>query len=202
MSDFQLKIYPRGFLGKPLEAQLKMKAKPFESRLNALAVRVNIFTPQVNTVDANPVVESLYGQWINGRPETTSFDFRKKVMIAALDAFGTSNFYEWIAAQHASPAFGDLHKRFLEDTLFFLQNGRRQMDLTTWTSLVTINDSGERTEDWSDLAKEFFGIADADHQWRRSENRQLTEVIQKWLSHARGFDDLVGSLHLLFGNLT
>ena len=202
MSDFQLKIYPRGFLGKPLEAQLKMKAKPFESRLNALAVRVNIFTPQVNSVDANPVVESLYGQWINRAPETTSFEFRKKVLIAALDAFGTDNFYEWFVAQHASPAFGDLHKRFLEDTLFFLQNGRRQMDLMTWTSLVTINDSGERSFETPELAREFFGIADADHQWRRPTNRKITEVIQTWLTHARGFDDLVGSLHLLFGNLT
>lgn len=202
MSDFQLKIYPRGFLGKPLEAQLKMKAKPFESRLNALAVRVNIFTPQVNSVDANPVVETLYGQWINRSPETTSFEFRKKVLIAALDAFGTDNFYEWFAAQHASPAFGDLHKRFLEDTLFFLQNGKRQMDLMTWTSLVTINDAGERLFETTELAREFFGIADADHQWRRPDNRKITEVIQKWLTHARGFDDLVGSLHLLFGNLT
>lgn len=202
MNDFQLKIYPRGFLGKPLEAQLKLKARPFEARYNALAVRVNIFTPQVNSVDANFIVEALYGKWINREPDTTSFEFRKKVWIAALDAFGTSNFYEWFAAQHASPSFGDLHKRFLEDTLFFLQNGRRQMDLTTWTSLITINDSGERFSEPSAAVKEFFGIADADHQWRRSENRQLTEVIQKWLSHARGFDDLVGSLHLLFGNLT
>ena len=202
MSDFQLKIYPRGFLGKPLEAQLKMKSRPFESRLNALAVRVNIFTPQVNSVDANPTVETLYGQWINRHPETTSFDFRKKVMIAALDAFGTDNFYEWFVAQHASPAFGDLHKRFLEDTLYFLQNGRREIDLTTWTSLITVSDSGERSAELTNEVKEFFGIPDADHQWRRSQNRQLTEVVQKWLAPARGFDDLVGSLHLLFGNLT
>ncbi len=202
MSDFQLKIYPRGFLGKPLEAQLKMKSRPFESRLNALAVRVNIFTPQVNSVDANPTVETLYGQWINRAPETTSFEYRKKVWIAALNAFGTNNFYEWFVAQYASPAFGDLHKRFLEDTLHFLQEGRREIDLTVWTSLISVTDAGERDLELADDGKEFFGIADAEHQWRRADNRQLTEVIQKWLTHARGFDDLVGTLHLLFGNLT
>jgi hypothetical protein len=87
-NEVALKIYPRGFLGRVLDTQLKLQPRPFEARLNALAVKVNIFTPQVNSVDANPIVESLYGQWINRAPETTSFEFRKKVMIAALSALG------------------------------------------------------------------------------------------------------------------
>ncbi|MDR3392214.1 MAG: hypothetical protein P4L77_10830 [Sulfuriferula sp.] len=197
-----LKLYPRGFLGAPLAPVLKIKPKPFESRLNALAVRVNIFTPQVATVDANPTVEALYGKWINRDPEMTSFEFRKKVWIAALAAFGTNNFFEWFYAQQASPAFGDMHRRFLEDTILFLQTGRRNLNLEAWTDLVTVQDSGDRSNVYSEDAKVFFGIADADAQYRRPQNRQLTEVIQRWSTHARGFDDLVVTLHLLFGNLT
>jgi hypothetical protein len=201
MNELALKIYPRGFLGRPLEPQLKAK-RPFESRLNALAVKVNIFTPQVSSVDANPHVEALYGQWINRAPETTSFEFREKVLNAALSAFGTDSFYEWYAAQVHSPAFGDTHKRFLEDTLLFLQTGKRTMFVETWSALVTIQDGGERTAEFTEPAKEYFGIPTPDAQYRKPQNRDLTSTIQQWVSHARGFDDLVGTLHLLFGNLT
>jgi hypothetical protein len=201
-NEVALKIYPRGFLGRVLDTQLKLQPRPFEARLNALAVKVNIFTPQVNSVDANPIVESLYGQWINRAPETTSFEFRKKVMIAALSAFGTDSFYDWFSAQMLSPAFGDMHRRFLDDTLVFLQTGRREMFLETWTSLVTVRDSGERIEEFNQHEREFFGIKDPEAQYREPMNRQLVDVIQCWVSHPTGFNDLVGSLHLLFGNLT
>ena len=197
-----LKIYPRGFLGKPLEAQLKTKPRPFEARLSSLAVKVNLFTPQVNSIDANPTIETLYGKWINRAPETTAFEFRKQVLIAALSAFGTDNFLEWYAAQSLSPAYGDMHRRFLEDTLLFLQEGRRTMSLENWSALLTVQDSGERVSDITSEAKEFFGIEEPDARYRKPVNRSLTVIIQKWVTHARGFDDLVGSLHLLFGNLT
>lgn len=197
-----LKIYPRGFLGAPLAAQLKIKPRPFESRLNALAVRVNIFTPQTSSVDANPDVEALYGKWINQEPGWNSFEFKRSVFISAFGAFGTKDFFEWFYSQQASPAFGDMHRRFLEDTIVFLQTGRRNLNLEAWASLITVRDSGERVNVYTEEAKVFFGIADANAQYRRAQYRQLPEVLGQWLSHARGFDDLVGTLHILFGNLT
>jgi hypothetical protein len=202
VNEVALKIYPRGFLGKPLEAQLKAKPRSIASQLSSIAVKVNLFTPQVNSVDANPLVETLYGKWINRAPETTSFEFRKQVFIAALDAFGTDSFFHWYGAQMYSPSYGDMHRRFLEDTLLFLQEGRRTMSLETWAALVTIQDSGERVADLSDCAKEFFGVKVPDAQYRQPQNREIPEIIQRWVSHPRGFDDLVGSIHLLFGNLT
>lgn len=201
MAEVALKVYPRGFLGKPLEAQLKAKPRPFEARLSSLAVRVDLFTPQVNSVDSNPIVETLYGKWINRAPETTSFEFRKQVLIAALDAFGTDSFFAWFGAQPLSPAFGDMHKRFLEDTLLFLKEGRRTMSLENWASLVRLDDAGERNLELSPLAKEFFGVKVPDAQYREPQNRDLVTIIQKWVSHARGFDDLVSTLHVLFGDL-
>jgi hypothetical protein len=202
MTDVALKIYPRGFLGRPLEPQVKLKAKPFEARLNALAVRVNVFTPQVNSVDANPMVESLYGKWINRAPETVGFDFKEKVLIAALGAFGTENFLDWYASQLYSPVFGDMHRRFLLDTLYFLINGRRNMSIENWTALVSVNDSGEKLEEFNPQEREFFGIKDPDAQYRQPQNRSLYEIIQLWVSHPSGFDDLVSTLHLLFGDLS
>ncbi len=202
MNEVSLKIYPRGFLGKPLDAQLKVQPRPFEARLNALAVRVNVFVPQVSTVDANPLVEALYGQWINRAPETTSFEFREKVMIAALDAFGTPNFLYWYGAQVHSPAFGDTHRRFLEDTIQFLSTGRRNLTLETWSALLTVRDSGEVVDEYSEVAKEFFGMPTPDAQYREFRNRGVGEIVQRWLIQPTGFDDLVGSLHLLFGNFT
>jgi hypothetical protein len=195
-----LKLYPRGFLGKPLEARFSTKRRLGDSQYSGLPVSVKLVTQQMNSVDANPTVEALYGRWINRAPATTAFEFRKQVLNAALDAFGTDNFFYWYTAQAGSPAFGDLHRDFMEDTLHYIQTGQRKMCLENWQALLTTDDSGERSEELSSAAKAFFGIKTPEEQWRSPQYRRLDEVIQKWCSQPTGFEDLLSTLHVLFGN--
>jgi hypothetical protein len=157
-------------------------------------------TPQQNTADANPVVETLYAQYIKRAASTMSFEFREKVLIAALDAFGDKNFYSWYKTQLQSPAVGDVHLRFLDDVLRFISTGRRQMSLETWASFLQMNDAGERPQEFTPTAQEFFKIY-KDGVYPSISQYSLANVIQQWLSQPGGIEDLLGTLHLLFGNL-
>jgi hypothetical protein len=192
------RLYPRGFLGKVLPPRLVAKAKPYEVRVRT-TTSVGIVTPQQNTADANPVVEVLYAQYIKRAAATMSFEFREKILIAALDAFGDKNFLSWFEAQLQSPAVGDVHLRFLDDTLRFIRTGRRTMSLETWSSFLQMNDAGERPTDLTDYANEYFVVRMGPRGDRSC--CSLVNTIQEWLSQPGGVEDLLGTLHLLFGHL-
>jgi hypothetical protein len=195
----QLRLYPRGFLGAEIAPQIERTPKPFLENITRAQFHVQDFKTMESDLFANPHVENLYAEYIKQSARTESFEFRKKVAQVALQAFGTMNFEFWYSAQHRVPACGDLHNRFLTDTLRFIQEGRREMSLETWQNLVTITDEGDQVGGLSDYAKSFFGIGNGHFQPARF-NTQLTEVLQMWLSKPNGQDDLIGTLHILFGN--
>lgn len=200
-----LRMFPRGFLGADLQPQLVRSPDQVSSILTQkFAFHVDLVglpgtSGKVNMM-ANPHVEGLYVEYIKKTIMSGSFEFRKKVLHAALHAFGTADFNIWFEAQFKTPACGDLHKRFLDDILKFIVTGRRDMSLENWGSLITITDEGDNIGSISDYAKDFFGIGKGARVHDR-QNYLLTEIIQRWCSQPNGFEDLLGTLHILFGNV-
>lgn len=178
-----LQLYPRGFLGEAF---------------NSSVPGVVGDRPRNKPV-AHPSIETLYVQYIKRNVSMESADFRKNVLIVALGAFGTKNFDHWVISQQQSPVFGDLHNQFIDDTLQFIETGRRQLSIENWDALIGENDRGERLIGYSDVAKEFFGIT-ADGYSRFPRNRAITDVIQLWVSKPGGFGDMLCTMHVLFGN--
>jgi hypothetical protein len=169
--------------------------------MNQLQVRVNVVQPQVNTLDPNPEIEQYYRRWLGEGQSLNTFEFHEKVLIAAIEAFGTDDFHIWFMAQYRSPAFGDLHQRFLDDTLNFIEHGTRSLSLQNWMQVVNQTDTDAHEQILSAKAAEFFGIAIPGHRHREAKNRSLLPVIQKWLSHPQGFEDFLLSLRVFFGEL-
>jgi hypothetical protein len=191
-------IYPRGFLGAILAPQIEKQPAPFESEYRKLQNNLNLFQSSPGQISTNGNVESLYSKYIRNTYKAASFDFQKLVLITALSAFGTDAFDFWYLKQLESPSVGDLHRRFLDDCLNFITTGRREMDLTTWDSLLDYSDSGEMRTGVSEVAAEFFGIT-TNGQVRQRRNTMLVEVLQEWCSRPNGLEDLLCSLHVLFG---
>jgi hypothetical protein len=187
----QFRLYPRGFLGANINSQTERTPKPFTGVLKMTQYTVNDKKSSKGGPPANPHVEALYAQYIKKNPSWGSFDFRKETLLTALGAFGTRSFRSWYLSQHQSPACGDLHNRFLTDTLRYINEGRREMGLMTWGSLITMTDEGNSVGPVSEYAKNLFK-----HDFGNS----LTSVIQKWISHDGGLEDMLGTLHILFGN--
>jgi hypothetical protein len=193
------KFYPRGFVGGSLPIRLAVKPKPYEIKIRS-KVQVGLIVPLQTTVEPNASIEILYAQYIKRSADTKSFEFREAALITALHAFGLPNFYNWYMSQLAADTVGDMHVRFLADTLKFLHTGRREMTLETWAQLVKPDSEAIRPITPCAMAKEYF----------RMENREyplnpalfsMADTIQQWCAQPQGFEDLLGTLHVLFGNI-
>lgn len=196
-SDF--KLYPRGFLGAPQGPKIEKMPRPFDEQLSRVQTQFSLLRPtESNSLVPNQNVESLYSEYINNGARVLDFDFRKRVLITALNAFGTTMFDMWYQKQTTSPAFGDLHSQFIDDTLRFIADGKREMSVETWGSLLTYSDKGELHREVSEYAAEFFGISTRGYN-RHRRNATLVEIIQQWTSKPNGFEDLLCTLHVLFG---
>ena len=195
------KIYPRGFLGASLGERIERALKPFEDRLLTQQYRVDLFQMPTPTVEVNSNVEALYVEYVKNGGATAAFEFRERILHSALAAFGTSNFSYWFTEQHRSPATGDLHRRFLDDMLRFIRTGQREMSLENWHSILNLSDLDGNITPLSEYANEFFGISSHGYN-RQPRNTDLIEVIQDWCAQPGGIEDMLGCLHVMFGNIT
>lgn len=194
MPDSQLKLYPRGFIGAVLAPRVIKKHTQAETNQGFRTQDVAVLANQNRFDTPNPVVEELYNTYLLDSQSAKSFDFRQRVLQAALTAFGHLNFQLWFQTQYDNTSAGELHGRFLVDTLKFLDRGRREMSLETWAAIITIDSGSDTIGPLPKEARDFFGIAQS---WKRESD--YPSIIQLWCSQPGGLEDLLGTLHILFG---
>ena len=192
----KFRLYPRGFLGSKIMPQNIRTSDPFFNKINHHQFNVASSTMGGGAIDTspnipgNPFVEGLYTDYIKNIDRTTSFEFKVNILQVALAAFGTLDFKEWVEVQYKILQTGDNHSRFIKDTIQFIQTGRRDMSLETWHSLLKMTDEGNQI---GDIPKEISEYIE--------NNNDLVEIIVDWCSKKNGLEDLLGTLHILFGNV-
>jgi hypothetical protein len=191
------RIYPRGFLGAALGIQPKPIVKPHEARVRTHQFNPAMFQAPRVDVEVNHNVEEIWSRMLRHSYSTLDFNFREKVLIVALGAFGTTDFRQWVYTQFEGPSTGELHAEFVEDTLKFILTGKRKMTVTNWESLLTLSDITTNVTAHSKQINEFFTNPDT----KQTINLKLTDVLIRWCSHEGGFEDLVQTLHVLFGDI-
>ena len=196
----KLRLYPRGFLGGDISPQVERTKEPFKDEINSMRYSVNQHNSSGNSIVANPHVEALYAALIKNNIKINDPTFRTKILTVAMTAFGTNNFLIWVLSQYNSPAASDLHNNFILDTLHYIEYGSRDMSLENWMALLTITDEGNNIGTINDKVKEFFGVNKDAPIGLAKLNIQLVDIIQKWCSKPNGLEDLIGTLHILFGN--
>ena len=189
------RIYPRGFLGATMGAPLEKIPKPFGERLDLHQFHTGPTGKNGSKAEVNVNVEMLYAKYIKEKNSSINHAFREQVLIVALSAFGTKNFTEWFEQQHMSPTTGDLQRQFLDDTIHFIKHGRREICLETWDSLLSSYEVDSNITPITSYAIDFFGLNS-----RHNEPRMVIDIIQSWCSQPNGMEDLLGTLHILFGN--
>ena len=200
-AESRLRMYPRGFLGGDVRPQVERTADPYSGQVKKHQFIANDRGAAASYIAANPFIEGLYSDYVRNNINTEIFEFRKKVLEAAMGAFGTDSFLVWYLSQFSSPAASDLHNRFLSDTIKYISCGARDMSLETWQSLLIITDEGNNIGSIPEKTKEFFGVYNNGDLSRADSNTSLVDVIQKWCSKENGLEDLLGTLHILFGNV-
>jgi hypothetical protein len=189
-------VYPRGFLGfnigLPVEKRGANTAKLLES------VRFNKEIDETRLVISNKKIEELYLAMQTAQASTKSFDFRERILLVALHAFGTQSFLDWLILQEKSPYLSDTHRRFINDTLEFISTGKRAMSVVTWKSFIRVRElnGGDSTPELK--TRKFFcinGPVDT-----ASQRYSLKTVLTSWVGQPGGFEDLLFTLHILFGD--
>ena len=189
-------IYGRGFLG--FENGMTRKDDPtLDIRKQAALVRFQKPTTKMKGYGTfNEAVDKLYIQLMKHERDLTSFSYRRAVLIEAMRAFGTYSFKDWCKLQTDSFYFTENHRRFLEDTLNFIRTGERQFGLRPWEFTLSQENATFQSkkvpfdyESYFSSFQEEFGSSD----------HSVIGTIQRWTAQPKGFEDMIISLHLIFG---
>ncbi len=189
-------VYPRGFLGFDIGLPPVDKSANLNKIIEAVRLNKQISTRQ-RIVISNHDVENIWKQYKFGNRFIASMAFRESILQTALRAFGTDSFYEWCELQDRNGFMSEMHKHFLNDTFTFLKTGKRNICLQHWMRMVHIKDITAEDESTEYQYKEYFGLS-SPIQLRRETD--LNNTIINWTSQKNGFEDLAGTLHILFGD--
>lgn len=198
-SNQLLKIYPSGFLGSASVIQ----TEPIDMIVNVKNLlnktRVNKSTPYTASQEVVLMWEEAL---INGK-EFKSFEYKEKILVLAMKAFGTRLFKHWIDAQVDNTMCGDTHYRWIDETLKYVLEGTpRSFQYNTWLTVLSASRPDTEAKGYSKVMYSHFGNGKASILVSPNRNpRTMTVVdfIHAWVSRENGIEDLTASLNVLFG---
>lgn len=139
----------------------------------------------------DPRVHNLYLIFTNEPKRAIYWEFRKQVIDLAQTVFAGQ--FNWFIRQDTNAAVVDQNYLFLLDTVRFIATGRRRLSIYTWPALLSYNvPVGLAVDSRAEISKLFIELA---------LESDINVVIQRWLSHKGGFDDMMYTLNMLFGNV-
>lgn len=186
-----LRKYPSGFFGSA-----SVKDTQAIDTANNQAQQFNVSNVAAPTVyPANLEVSLIWSVVTGNLPEIKTFEFRERVLRAALKAFGTNNLYDWIQIQKQSDRYDEYHARWIDETLSFAFHGTpRSFSTNNWTALLDTVLPALTSKADSDVVKNVFSEG-----LRVGTSFTFKQFLQNWLSQKNGIDDLTNSLYVLYG---
>lgn len=148
----------------------------------------------------SPTIKQLFVEW-NSKPELLrDFDFRERILDAAYKSFGTYNLFQWLTMQSEKPTISELHARFLYETLDFLMGDTpRSIDQSSWLRLIEADEKPVTVR--LDFKKYFKSDVNSNEiSYPEKLPTKLEGIIQRWVTKERGFEDLLLSLFVIFGD--
>ena len=191
-NNFQ--IYPRGFLGKVTEDSVPKQRSQIQEIYDRLQYNANIFIPSGVQIPYSADAENLYNLHVRRVTDTMSFSYKENALRTALTAFGTHNFSVWVSLQRHNRAFGNTQRAFLKDTVKFLEKGERELSLENWEALLSAGADIECEETIQDILSKLQACLS-----NPTGLVTVRDVVKRWVSYYNGLNDLVVSLHILFG---
>lgn len=198
-SNQLLKIYPSGFLGSASVIQ----TEPIDMIVNVKNLlnrtRVNKATPYTASQD----VVLMWEEALMNNKEFKSFEYKEKILVIAMKAFGTRLFKHWIDAQVDNPMSGDTHYRWIDETLKYVLEGvPRAFQYNTWLTVLSAARPDTEAKGYSKVMYDHFGNGRASILMgpnRNPRTMSIVDFIHAWVSRENGIEDLAASLNVLFG---
>lgn len=133
-------------------------------------------------------VETLWSFLKDRTITVDSWSYERRVLDTALRLFG--DFDQWLADNRANPRVIGYSAGFIDDTVNYINTGLRQMSPLTWLELLHEGD------DAPSVTSTHFTPSHLSVQVGES----TVQILQRWCAHPNGFEDLISTLHVLFGN--
>jgi hypothetical protein len=197
--------YPRGFLGVGSGTnETQQSPGDYARLLTAVKLNKQITAPKSSYLP-HPGVKALWLSYMEGAGTINNMVFRERVLMTALQVFTSEvpgSFYHWCKLQEKSPFFTSNHRRFLNDTFRFIETGARGIQLLTWVSIVKCDPYEPSSAAVAYEVDSFFGSqkASTDGTVSDSKSNALADNLCRWTQHLDGFNDLLGTMNILFGD--
>lgn len=144
-------------------------------------------------------ITKLYNKWCGDPNCLKDFDTREELLRYAKQLFGNPSFFKWVNLQVNYADLADLHEAFLTDTLEYLVNSERRLETVQWIRMLEkAIKSVENTVNFDRFFdKELYGRKVGYDKILPS---NLVEILRIWTSKPKGFEDLLVTLYVIFGN--
>ena len=137
----------------------------------------------------DPAWATLYAEFQSGTVNAESMEFRMRVIAMARRLFG--NFNEWLDAQDQNPKISDQAYQLVQDTVTYLNLGRRPVDISCRSGIIADQIRNNR----------YSNPKAVERRTRLRDQLQVdrSDVLFRWVQPRDGFGDLVQSLNVFFG---
>jgi hypothetical protein len=190
-------LYPRGFLGYDINLPQTSDETNNFFKYSTLPTPVSHRVTGDDKFTFNENVAALYKDMITGVSKVSEFGFREKIIVATMSAFGTDSFKQWCYLQTQGTYFTQLHRNFIEDTLGYLNTGKRSVGLTSWLSILQAKPEFKNVGQSTKITDYFEN--NALYSVTR-EKDSVADSILIWSYYEDGFSDLLSTLNILFGD--
>jgi len=139
-------------------------------------------------------ITTLFYSYNANKDLIKDLNFIKETITAIKEAVGNKSFLKWLLMQIKYARLSSLHKNFLYDTLNYLASNKRDMEVSQWIKLI---DYSPETKSVIVNIDDYFVKETKDSLNYISSN--LIHVIANWMSKPNGFEDMLITMFIIFG---
>lgn len=141
-------------------------------------------------------INDIYLAWSGDSTLLKSMEFRERILKAAKDAFNSYSIYQWFLMQSNAETLTELHQKFIYDTLGFVQGQKRSLETVQWIRLL---EASEKSKGVKINVDKYFDNVNFKQEAKFSSSA-LTSFIVSWTTQPNGFQDLMITLFVIFGD--
>ncbi len=138
--------------------------------------------------DPDAGVVNLYLKWQQNRLLSKTWSNTSDTIVAALGLFGDAR--QWFRIQQYNEYLTPYGWYFLLQTIQFINTGKRDINMLTATNLILDDVEAKRRMPNSDRTVNLLDLIKTDSE----------SLIGRWVRWPGGYDDLIQTLNVLFGN--
>ena len=198
-NNLLLKIYPSGFLGSGTVTQ----TEPIDMLVNVRNLLNKNTVHKKTPYTANQDAVAIWDEAMVNSANFKSFEYKEKILVVAMKAFGTKTLKQWIDAQVDNPMCGDTHYRWLDETLDYVMEGKRRIyQYNTWLMILSASRPDVEAKGYSKTMDKYLNRGIPVLLTNMSTNPKtmsIVDFISAWVSRPNGIEDLTASLNVLFG---